>query len=304
MIKHIVIDGGGPTGLICYGAMKYLLQNNYIDLDNIQSVYGTSVGAIIGTLILLRYDWETLDDYILKRPWNKVFSVKPEHLFEMYTSKSIYNFNFVNEMLLPLLTAKDLTESITLKEFYDFNGIDFHCFTVELNSFQKLDLSYKTHPDLPLLKALNMTSAMPIICKPIIEDNNCYVDGGIIVNYPLYECICNEKCSEDEVLGIKNIWIDNEPIITDEMNIFQYLQIMINKVVNNTRSTHLLLNNIEHGHSTSLTPIRHELKCLCGKDMEDISKWLDYITNVEQMKELIERGKGYAETFLNCEKEL
>ena len=117
--------------------MKYLLQNNYIDLDNIQSVYGTSVGAIIGTLILLRYDWETLDDYILKRPWNKVFSVKPEHLFEMYTSKSIYNFNFVNEMLLPLLTAKDLTESITLKEFYDFNGIDFHCFTVELNSFQK-----------------------------------------------------------------------------------------------------------------------------------------------------------------------
>jgi hypothetical protein len=79
---------------------------------------------------------------------------------------------------------------------------------------------------------------------------------------------------------------------------------MINKVVNNTRSTHLLLNNIEHGHSTSLTPIRHELKCLCGKDMEDISKWLDYITNVEQMKELIERGKGYAETFLNCEKEL
>ena len=39
MIKHIVIDGGGPTGLICYGAMKYLLQNNYIDLDNIFTLF-------------------------------------------------------------------------------------------------------------------------------------------------------------------------------------------------------------------------------------------------------------------------
>ena len=46
MIKHIVINGGGPTGIMCYGALKCLFENKFIQIENIQSVYGTSAGAI------------------------------------------------------------------------------------------------------------------------------------------------------------------------------------------------------------------------------------------------------------------
>ena len=118
MIKHLVINGGGPTGWISYGALKCLFKKEFIHINNIKSIYGTSAGAIIGVIISLKYDWTTLEDYFLKRPWEKVLKLEPDHFFEMYYNKGLFQFNNVKEVLTPLLTAKDLSENITLKEYY------------------------------------------------------------------------------------------------------------------------------------------------------------------------------------------
>jgi predicted acylesterase/phospholipase RssA len=161
-----------------------------------------------------------------------------------------------------------------------------------MNSFKKIDLNYKTHPNLSLIKTLEMSSAVPVLFKPIIEDDKCYVDGSLFDNYPLNECLYNEKCNTDEILGIKNKWSNTEQIINNEMNIFQYLQASMNKIVK-----HIQINSTP-------VPIRYELKCLCDKKLADLSTWFEYMTNGENMKELIEEGKSYAELFLHYEKEL
>ena len=72
VIKHIVICGGGPTGLLSYGALKYLAQQGFWTHDNVETIYGTSVGALIGAMLCLKHEWTTLDDYLIKRPWEKV----------------------------------------------------------------------------------------------------------------------------------------------------------------------------------------------------------------------------------------
>jgi hypothetical protein len=41
-IKHIVMNGGGPAGLITYGAAKYLHKKGFWKLENIESIYGCS----------------------------------------------------------------------------------------------------------------------------------------------------------------------------------------------------------------------------------------------------------------------
>ena len=153
MIEHIVINGGWPTGLISYGALKYLFEQEFINMANIKSIYGTSIGAIVGVILSLRYDLVTLDDYFIKRPWEKVFKIEPDNLFEMYYSKGIFQFSIVREILKPLLSAKDLSENITLSEYNEYTKTDHHFFTVELNSFEKIDLNHKTQPDLSLLSA-------------------------------------------------------------------------------------------------------------------------------------------------------
>ena len=292
MIEHIVINGGGPTGLISYGALKYLFEQKFIHMDNIKSIYGTSIGAIVGVILSLRYDWVTLDDYFIKRPWDKVFKIEPDNLFEMYYSKGLFQFSIVREILEPLLSAKDLPQDITLRQYNEYTKIDHHFFTVELNSFEKIDLNHKTHPDLSLLSALEMSCAVPILCKPIITDNKCYIDGGLFDNYPINDCLNNEKCTEDQVLGIRNKWTQDDVFITDNMNLFHYLQVSLQKIVKYVQKDNLP------------KAIRYEVKCLCDEKISEVSNWIVYMTDREKRLELIKSGKNYAELFFNYEKEL
>ena len=76
-IKHIVLGGGGPGGYVLYGALKYLSKEKYWNIDDIKSIYCTSIGTLIGIFISLRYTWDDLDDYLIKRPWDKVINIKP-----------------------------------------------------------------------------------------------------------------------------------------------------------------------------------------------------------------------------------
>ena len=34
-----------------------------------------------------------------------------------------------------------------------------------------------------------MSSAFPLMFIPICIDNNCYIDGGLLNNFPLNECL-------------------------------------------------------------------------------------------------------------------
>ena len=88
-----------------------------------------------------------------------------------------------------MLVAKDLTLNVTLQEFYDFCKIDLHIFTFELNEFKTVELSHTSHPDMLLVDALTMSSSLPGIFIPTIKDNKCYIDGGVIDNYPLNYCL-------------------------------------------------------------------------------------------------------------------
>ena len=292
MIKHLVISGGGPTGFISYGAIKYLFEKEFLSLNKLKSVYGTSIGAILGAILLLKHHWHTLDDYFTKRPWDKVFKIEPNNFFDMFYKKGLFQFSMVEEIMVPLMTAKYLSKDITLSEFYEETNVDFHCFTVEMNSFNKIDLNYKTHPDLSLIKALEMTSAVPLLFSPIIDGNNCYIDGGLLDNYPINECLINEKCNDSEVLGIRNKWSKSDIIINNEMNFFQYLENSFGKIV-----TFIQKSNV-------IKSIRYELKCLCNKDLSDHTKWLEYMTDETKIKDLINDGKQYAELFMNYEEEL
>jgi predicted acylesterase/phospholipase RssA len=202
-IKHLVISGGGPTMFQSLGAIQYLEQHKYIDLNNIETIYGTSAGAIIGVFISLKYDWTTINDYVIKRPWHKIFSIKAQHIFDAYTKKGLFDNTTIEKCLKPLFDAKDISMEITMKDFFKYCGIEIHMFTFEINNFESIDISYKTHPDLQLIKALHMSCSLPVIMSPVFIENKCYIDGGINCNYPLNKCIEANK-NVDEIVGFNN----------------------------------------------------------------------------------------------------
>ena len=220
-IKHLVISGGGPSLIQTLGAIQHLEKNKFVDLNNIETIYGTSAGAIIGTLICMKYDWETINDYVIKRPWQDVFKMNVEKIFEAYTKKGVFDSKTFEKCFKPLLDAKDISMTVTLEEFYKYSKIELHFFTFEINDFKVEDISYLTHPKLPLLTAIQMTSGLPVLITPICIDDKCYIDGGIICNYPLNYCVESGK-NVNEILGFKNKYEDTNSRINSESTLFSF----------------------------------------------------------------------------------
>ena len=80
-IKHLIIPSGGSAGFITYGALRQLAKKGVWNIKKIKSIYGSSIGAFIGAVILLDYKWEWLDDFFYKRPWSDVVKINPGGAF-------------------------------------------------------------------------------------------------------------------------------------------------------------------------------------------------------------------------------
>lgn len=230
-IKHLVLTGGGPTCIKALGVLQHLNENKFWNIDNIESIYATSGGAIIAVLLCLRFEWSAITDYVLFRPWHEVYHISVNHIFDAYTKKGLFDGSAMEIFMKPFFQAKDLPMTMTLSEFFEHTHIELHVFTLEMNEFEMVDVSYKTHPDLLLMTAIHMTGALPIVIAPVCIDNKCYIDGGVLSNYPLRYCLDVVE-NKEEILGIKNNY-DDDPgiIVNNESSMLDYILKFINKLV-------------------------------------------------------------------------
>ena len=225
-IKHLVISGGGPILLQIIASIQQLELNNVINLSEIETIYGTSAGAVIGVFICLRFDWETINDYVIKRPWHELFQIKAQNIFDLYNNKGFFDVKIIEKCFQPLFDAKDISMDINLKDFFDLTKIELHFFSFELNKYKIEDVSYITHPTLSLITAVKMTSCVPLFFTPIFINDNCFIDGAVSCNYPLQHCINSGK-NPDEIFGfkknlIKHHTINNNSTIIDFVLCFLY----------------------------------------------------------------------------------
>ena len=297
-IKHLVISGGGPTMFQSIGAIQYLEQNGFVNLNNITSMYGTSAGAFVSVFVSLKFDWETLNEYVIKRPWHKVFPIKANTILDSYSKKGLFDNSVIIKCFKPLFDAKDISMEITMKQFFEYSGIELHMFSFELNSFEGVDISYKTYPDLPLIKALHMTSSFPVFLSPVLIENKCYIDGGIICNYPLNKCI-EANGNVDEILGFNNDYSsktesDNKKEksdnITEDSSLIDFLLGLFIKIIRSMET------------DTKQQKIKNEIICKAENISVDVMKKCLYSHEVRQ--QLLDSGINASKEFLQKIEEL
>lgn len=239
-IKHLVLSGGGPTLISTLGNLQFLEKSQYFTRDDIISIYGTSAGALVGVLYCLRFDWDIITDYIIKRPWKDVFPIKVENIFDSFSKKGIFDSKTIEKCFVPLLKAKDLELDVTLKDFFDYSKIEIHFFTFEINRFEVVDISYLSHPDLSLLTAVQMSCALPVLVTPVCIDDECFIDGGVVCNYPLNYCL-DKFNKEEEILGFKNKYDkeerNNNTKINKDSNLLDFIMNFLFKMISNLCSS-------------------------------------------------------------------
>ena len=239
MINHIVISAGGVNVFSQYGALKYLNDNSFWNIVNIKSFHATSAGAMISLMLMLKFDLNEITDYIVNRPWDKVYSVQPETIFKTFENKGLFDIQSLITMFEPLFKSKDMSIDITLKELYELTNKDFFIYVSELNSFEPVIFNHKTHPNAKVIEVVYMSSALPPIFSPFLKDDKCYFDGGMFNYYPIHHLLSPElNIDTDTILGlyVNNINYENKNIniIDNSSNLFSYLSDIMNKLINNT----------------------------------------------------------------------
>jgi predicted acylesterase/phospholipase RssA len=183
-----------------------------------------------------------------------------------------------------------LSLNITLKEFYEYSKIDLHIFTFELHEFKTAELSHMLFPELSLLKALTMSSSLPGIFIPTIMDNKCYIDGGVMCNYPLNYCL-RDCTNKDEILGIKSAYdkaSDNfkNVQVTSETSLLEYVMCITINSMNYIRDS-IQIDNIDN-----------TVHCYITNNPLTLDNIQESIKNKDLRRELIKMGEEDALEFL------
>jgi len=300
-----------------YSILKTLNLNGVWNISDIKTIYGSSIGSFAAILIALKYEWEVMDDYLIKRPWEKIFfsssssssagsgehtneatssgssstgplsdaKNKLDYIYKLYRNHGLYGLKEFGEMLRPALKGKDFGMDVTFQEFYERTGIELHFTVTELNKFQSIDFSHKTHPKQGLVEACYMSCCYPFGFTPIYRDGCCYIDGGIINDYPVNECIRDQKCDLREILGVKMLWERKPANLTEKSSVVQFISTFFNQIKGN------LFEN------RPTKPVPNEVVCV--SKVFASQDWINWMKDENYRRELVLRGETFANVFLS-----
>ena len=279
-IKHLVLSGGGPLLFHTMGIIQQLEKSGIYNRSNIKSIYGTSSGAIIGFFVCLGYDWDIINNFMINRPWDNLYNLNAEKIFNSFKNCGFYGRDIFVKSYKSLFDAKDISIDITMKEFYELNNIDFHVISFEINNMTLENISHENYPDLKVIDALNMTSCLPIIFVPQCINSKCFIDGGIVLNYPLSLCIEKYK-NQSEIFGIKYCYSNttekgDESTISNTSTLYDYVIYVIYKLIKNI--------------SVESNTIKIQNEILCNKKCMSLNSITSTIANSEKRKELLADG--------------
>jgi len=276
--------GGAYNGIYTIGALDHLIKKKFFDIENIETIYGISVGGFVGVLLCLKIDWNTIVEYIVERPWNKDLIFSADMMFNMISNKGILDSSYIDIFFKNLLNAKNLSVEITLSEFYEYSKIQLFLFATDVNTFEIIKISHISHPDLKLTDAIFITCSIPFIFQPTFLNNTYLVDGGVLCNYPLDYCI-EDGADKEEILGIQfNMKKDITRRINQSTNIMYYSYYIFDKLIGVARKLPIIT-------------ISNEVIIQC--DPINIPTAVKIINNKDVRVRYIKKGVEYAELFMS-----
>lgn len=161
---------------------------------------------------------------------------------------------------------------------------------MNLKKFEIIDLNKDDFPDLPLLLAVQMTSAIPIFICPVLYEQSYYVDGAVGSNYPLKYCLEKYGNDLDSVLGIYNEnFREDEKNVEEEqvLSFIDYIVFVFGQLIRNTR---IKVDDVKGN-------FRNEV--ICKTYNFTIAAVKRALCSQEERQRLLDRGKEVGTTFFN-----
>ena len=216
-LKHLVLSGGGLLGISYIGLFKYFEEKNVI--KTIESITGSSAGAIFGALLALGYTSNELINIFKQVIFKDYLQINVDSILNFTTQKGFESGNKLNLFIKKCIYNKTNNENFTFIQLYEKYNINLQIGVTNLTQHKFELLNKDSYPDLPIHKAISASIAIPFILEPIIINNDIYCDGGILDNLPIDSVIDMDLINNTNTINNNSITEPiTEPITTPKPN--------------------------------------------------------------------------------------
>lgn len=294
----LICSGGAMKGCAYVGIFKKIEElinernsvENQPDFDelnckipkiNIKTVCAVSVGTIFSLIYLIGFSYVEMLEEILKKNFEQLKNIKIMNFptkFGLDSGESFINW------LKELMKRKNFDPDISLKHFYENTHIDFQIMATNLNKYKYTKFNHINTPDLKVLDAIRMSISVPFVFTANTYENDLYVDGGIISNYP----IDLFKDNLDNVLGFKLVnhgELESHVVDNNIDNIDSYIYHVLSCYV------------LQKEKYTSRTKAFQN--CTVYIHTENITNTINFGLTVQEKHKLIEIGYRVTDEFFN-----
>lgn len=176
----LVLSGGGVKGILTLGALQ-CAYDNFL-LQDINIYIGTSSGAIICFLFAIGYTPIEIVVYICTHQLME--KLQHFNVVAMLNGGGASSYTSIQEQLEKMTISK-IGFLPTINDLKTRFNKTFICITYNETEGIAEYLSPDTHPNLPCITALRMSSNLPLIFEKYKYGNNFYIDGGVSNNFPI-----------------------------------------------------------------------------------------------------------------------
>jgi NTE family protein len=253
MINTLCFSSGGIKGFCFFGALKSLINNNYLNLKNINLFVGTSFGAIISCLLIIN---STIDELY------NLDDLEFDYDIDLFLNN--YGFNdgkiLINK-LSNYLFKKFNVYDITFKDLYNLTDKKIIILGTNYTKCCETIFSVDETPNMSVIQSIRISTSIPLIFSPVLIDNEYYMDGALINNIGIHLCdpktTLGFKINENNNNKLENIYdlIIGTVTILSEKNklcLKNYNIININNINSNKNLTNIDIINkkklFDHGY--------------------------------------------------------
>jgi predicted acylesterase/phospholipase RssA len=178
---HLVLSGGGMSGLVYLGALRYLQQEGYD--KHILHIAGASIGALFATAFAL--DMSMGD---LEQKYKEFLSNEEKCLLPTFTMDTIiesYDNLGVDDGKRLTEPIEEIVGNLTFLELSKKTGKNLIISATHIETMLPTYFSVDNTPNVLVLDAVKASMAIPLFVRPIEIGDDYYMDGGVTDGIPV-----------------------------------------------------------------------------------------------------------------------
>jgi predicted acylesterase/phospholipase RssA len=213
--NKLILSSGSLYTSAFLGCVKYL--HDMEALEHIHTIIGTSAGAVLGLLLTIGMTPDEIYKFMLDHVVEKTLTkIDISSIIKLTSSFGLDDGEGIIAAFHIALETKGYDKNTTMVELAKRSGKNLIICVSNITKGCAEYISVDTEPDIPVVLALRMSCAIPLVFEPVEYNDNLYLDGAVtdkcpygIVDSKLNDTLCiaaNFKYPEFKVTDDTNVW--------------------------------------------------------------------------------------------------